>query len=148
MKFDPSLERYRERQGPYASNPGDDYGMFQLPGFGQTLRVLASPGDAHEDIPWEHVSVSLKNRCPNWREMCYVKDLFWDAEECVMQLHPPRSKWINNHPYCLHLWKPIAVDIPMPPEITVGIPRMEVKPHSYRPDEGDEEGEVENEFLR
>lgn len=26
---------------------------------------------------WEHVSVSLRNRCPTWDEMCLVKDIFW-----------------------------------------------------------------------
>jgi len=45
-----------------------------------------------------------------------------------MQLHPPRSKWINNHPYCLHLWRPTKQEIPLPPEIAVGILGLEVKP--------------------
>jgi hypothetical protein len=85
------------------------------------LRVIASTGDADRDIPWEHVSVSLSNRCPNWPEMCFIKGLFWDAEETVMQLHPPQSKWINNHLYCLHLWRPVNARIPLPPEIAVGI---------------------------
>ncbi len=87
---------------------------------GRTLRVIASPGDADAGIPWEHVSVSLPNRCPNWPEMCFIKGLFWDAEETAMQLHPPQSKWINNHPYCLHMWRPVQAEIPLPPEITVG----------------------------
>ena len=25
------------------------------------------------------------------------------------------------HPYCLHMWKPIGVEIPTPPSILVGI---------------------------
>ena len=25
---------------------------------------------------WEHVSVSLQNRCPTWDEMCRIKDIF------------------------------------------------------------------------
>jgi len=28
----------------------------------------------------EHVSVSLEKHCPNWQEMYFVKDLFWDEE--------------------------------------------------------------------
>jgi len=62
----------------------------------------------------------LKNRCPRWDEMCFVKDLFWDAEETVMQLHPPKSMWINNHPFCLHLFRPLNETIPLPPPISVG----------------------------
>ncbi len=28
-------------------------------------------------------------------------------------------KYINNHPYCLHLWKPVDTEIPHPPMICV-----------------------------
>ena len=128
MKFSDKLERGRIRNGPYGSPAGADYGAFEIegPNF-RTLRVIASPGDADEEIPWEHVSVSLSNRCPNWTEMCFVKSLFWDDEDTVMQLHPPKSKWINNHPYCLHLWRPTQQEIPLPPEITVGFKEMNLK---------------------
>ncbi|MDP9039797.1 MAG: hypothetical protein M3O02_11090 [Acidobacteriota bacterium] len=53
--------------------------------------------------------------------MCFVKALFWDDEETVMQLHPPKSEWINNHEYCLHLWRPLNQPIPRPPGIAVGV---------------------------
>lgn len=79
------------------------------------MRVIASNG-----MGWEHVSISLKNRCPNWREMCFVKDFFWDPHEVVMQLHPAKSEYVNMHPNCLHLWRPIGIDIPTPPSILVG----------------------------
>ena len=59
--------------------------------------------------------------------MCFIKDLFWDVEEAVMQLHPPRSKWINNHVYCLHMWRPNKVEIPLPPEVAVGIKGVQLK---------------------
>lgn len=92
-----------------------------MPGpLGEPLTIIASPGDAHEDIPWEHVSVSTRHRCPTWREMCFVKDIFWDEEEAVMQLHPKKSSYVNNHDYCLHLWRPLDGQIPLPPEIAVG----------------------------
>ena len=121
MKFDAWLEKYRLRSGLWGSPSGADYGAFDIPGpCGQELKILASPGDADETIPFEHVSVSLRNRTPNWTEMCFVKELFWDAEDAVMQLHPPRSQWINNHPYCLHLWRPLKQGIPLPPQIAVG----------------------------
>jgi hypothetical protein len=69
---------------------------------------------------WEHVSVSLKNRCPNWNEMCFIKQLFWDEYSWVMQLHPPKEKNIDIFSTCLHLWAPINGEkIPLPPEIMV-----------------------------
>lgn len=120
-EFDAIVEKGRVRRGEWGSNPGDDYGGFVINGpCGQALKIIASPGDANGDVPWEHVSVSLANRCPNWTEMSYVKDLFFDSEETVMQLHPPRSQWINDHPYCLHLWRPLNEKIPLPPSIAVG----------------------------
>ena len=85
---------------------GDD-GLMALSRDG--LVVIASWG-----LGWDHVSISRSNRCPDWSDMCRVKDLFWDAEECVMQLHPPKSQYRNLHPYCLHLWKPQGKEIPMP----------------------------------
>lgn len=68
---------------------------------GRTLKVIASI-----DNDWEHVSISLTNRNPNWEEMCHVKNLFWDEEEMCIQFHPKKSEYVNAHPYCLHIWKP------------------------------------------
>ena len=122
MKLSPKLEAWRVKQGMYRSPAGADYGAFSVPGpCGAELRVIASSGNPQTGIDWEHVSVSLRNRTPNWREMCFIKDLFWDEEESVMQLHPPKSRWVNNHQFCLHMWRPTACEIPLPPDILVGV---------------------------
>lgn len=113
-----SLEEYRWISGTYKSDPRFPCGLFSIPFRNNNLSVMAYDGK-HDG--WEHVSVSLKNRCPNWEEMCFVKSLFWEDEDCVMQLHPPKSEWINNHPYCLHLWRPKEHVIPRPPNIAVGV---------------------------
>lgn len=105
-------ERYRKLGEPNHS------GAFVIPFISRNLSLIAI---ASNELEWEHVSVSLKNRCPNWPEMCQVKDLFWDEEDCVMQLHPIKSGYVNNMPYCLHLWRPINDIIPVPPKILVGI---------------------------
>jgi hypothetical protein len=73
-----------------------------------------------DDEGWEYVSVSLRNRTPNWREMGFIKDLFWDLEDVVIQYHPPKREYVNNHEHCLHLWRPVGVEIPTPPKILVG----------------------------
>jgi len=80
-----------------------------------TLAIVVSDGEG-----WDHVSVSLPNRCPSWEEMCFVKDLFFEPHEAVMQLHPPRSEYVNYHKFCLHLWRPYNKRIPLPPSIFVG----------------------------
>lgn len=115
------LEEGRVREGPYRSAADDDglAGVFFVAGpTGRSLKILSSGVD-HE-FGWEHVSVSLENRPPNWAEMCFVKDLFWREDECVVQYHPPRSEYVNFHPHCLHLWRPIAGEIPRPPSVLVG----------------------------
>ena len=106
---------------PYRSEYGDAFGRFLIPYRSNTLQVIAI---ADYD-GWDHVSVSLPNRCPNWNEMCHVKDLFWWPEEAAMQLHPPRSDYRNFHPYCLHLWRPTGTEIPLPPGFMVGPLRRE-----------------------
>ncbi len=79
------------------------------------MRVIAS-----SDGGWEHVSVSRKNRCPNWPEMEFVKRLFFADDETVMQLHVPPADHINYHLNCLHLWRPLGCEIPRPPGWMVG----------------------------
>lgn len=90
-------------------------GMFLIPHANETLRVVVS--DVYE---WEHVSVSLKHRCPTWGEMCFIKGVFWDDEEAVVQFHPKKSEYVNYHPYCLHLWKRRGHEWVTPPKIFVG----------------------------
>lgn len=79
------------------------------------MRVIAS-----SEGGWDHVSVSRRNRCPNWTEMEHVKRLFFRDDETAMQLHVPPADHINCHPYCLHLWRPQGIEIPRPPAIMVG----------------------------
>lgn len=95
---------------------GDEYnGMFKINYLGTYYKVLATNNDG-----WEHVSVSHTNRIPSWEVMCKVKELFFEDEEVVIQYHPKKSEYINNHPYCLHLWRPIGVELPTPPIKLVG----------------------------
>ena len=126
MVLHPALGRHRIRVGPLAS---DDRcgacGSFLLPGpAGMTLKVVASDGSEWPFDPpaWEHVSVSTARRCPTWAEMEWVRDLFWSEDETVILLSVPRAEHLNCHPYCLHMWRPIGVEIPRPPALTVGPP--------------------------
>lgn len=91
-------------------------GFFLIPVGREIMLCMVSDG-----MGWEHVSVSLRNRTPTWAEMCAIKDTFWGEEECVIQFHPPRSEYVNNHEFCLHLWRPTDAQIPCPPSFMVGI---------------------------
>ena len=59
---------------------------------------------------WEHVSMEVRaRRLPTWEEMCFVKDIFWDEEELVIQMHPKKSQYVNLTD-ALHLWRPVNGD--------------------------------------
>lgn len=111
-------ERFRVRAGMFGTTAeAGNNGLFEVKlARNQTLRVIVS-----DKLGWEHVSVSRKDRCPTWEEMCAIKDLFWDHEDTVMQLHPPKADWVSNHEFCLHLWRPTDAEIPRPPALMVGV---------------------------
>ncbi len=115
------LDKFRVCKGPLATAAGDCFGAFEIPFQGRILVIIASNGLNSYGYDWEHASVSLANRCPNWPEMCFVKGLFWGEEETVIQFHPPKSEYINNHEFCLHLWKKVGSEFELPPGILVGI---------------------------
>jgi len=107
------MEKWRVELPGYP--PGDEQNgaIFWKP---EGITVLFSNG-----LSWEHVSVSRKKRTPSWDDMHRIKELFWQPEDVVIQFHPPRSEYVNNHQHCLHLWRPMNGEIITPPSILVGI---------------------------
>lgn len=70
---------------------------------------------------WEHVSIYIpkkgrKFKIPTWNDMCYIKNLFWEGNETVVQFHPKESSYVNDHPGTLHLWKKVNEEYELPPE--------------------------------
>lgn len=116
----------------YHSKRGED-GAFLIPLIATewVMFCLATRGigpDAPPGPRWEHVSVTVRNRvvappprCPTWEEMCAVKAKFWAPTEWVQQFHPPVTEHVNNHAYCLHLWRAPEVITHTPPSILVGL---------------------------
>lgn len=100
-------------------------GAFRLRGgpTGMDLLCIVSDGRHWTSLGlplpvWEHVSVSLRHRCPTWAELEFVKRTFWAEDEWALQLHVPPSRHINVHPHVLHLWRPVC-DLPVPPAACV-----------------------------
>lgn len=89
---------------------GEQGGCWRLQRHSQSFAVIASWG-----MDWDHVSVSTPHRCPSWDEMCWIKDLFFEADETVIQYHPRKDDYVNCHEYCLHMWRPQNVELPAPP---------------------------------
>lgn len=113
MRNEPNMrvEPYRLRSP--ASEHGANWGAFKI----RALRIISSgtPKEGDPGWPWEHVSVSLENRCQTWDEMAQVKNEFWHEEETVVQFHPAREQYVNVHPHCLHLWRRLDVPTELPP---------------------------------
>ena len=110
-----TVKRARPVPGMPLDHDGGAFTMFN--DAGETLRIIASSGDG-----WDHISVSLARRCPTWAELELVKRTFFHDDETAMQLHVPPADHINNHEFCLHLWRPLDQPIPRPPGAMVGIP--------------------------
>lgn len=144
------VERARDTTHPILASSVEDgnNGAFFLDSVepGWKLAIIASDGSEDPELAakfgrWEHVSVHAfkpegrragrligigsepskgASRTPTWREMCQVKDLFWDGEDVVIQYHPRRSEYVNCHPHTLHLWRPLDATVPTPPAMFVG----------------------------
>jgi hypothetical protein len=107
-------------------------GMYQLPSPepGWSLCLICSDGlddDAIGELAfWEHVSVHARTpghvpklRTPTWKEMNWIKSICWDDDDVVVQFHPRKSDYVNNHPHVLHLWRWTKGEFPTPPKSAV-----------------------------
>ncbi len=92
-------------------------GMFRFASKWGVIRCIASDG-----CGWKRVSVSIESdrRPPKWDVMCYIKELFFEPEDWVVQFHPAKSEYVNHHPGCLHLWMPTNAQLPTPQSWMVG----------------------------
>lgn len=119
----PNRYRIREKRDRHVTDEEfGNNGWFLIPSpkqSGRRLLIVASDG-----LGWEHVSVhaaeGTRTITPTWDEMCFVKDIYWDEEDVVVQFHPRRSEYVNWHPNTLHLWRPTGFIFPTPDPILVG----------------------------
>lgn len=111
------LEPYRLNVPEWGSGDANN-GAFIIksPKDRESIMIIMSDG-----LDWEHVSVSRKDRTPTWEEMNHVKNLVFEEDEVVIQYHPAKKDYVNNHPYCLHMWRPLRAILPTPPAELVGI---------------------------
>ncbi len=72
---------------------------------------------------WEHLSIvpNARRITPTWDDMTAAKEIFWNDDESVIQIHPPKDQYVNNVENCLHLWRCTYQDMLLPPSCLVGI---------------------------
>lgn len=130
-EFTQEIEQYRVKEAGMPPPGSGRHGVFAIPinsPINTVAYCIATEGMKNE-AEWEHVSVSIAfrniagnemKRTPRWEEMEAIKQLFWEDEECVIQYHPPRSVYINDCNFCLHMWKPWGDNVKMPATNMVG----------------------------
>ena len=110
-KLPSNLEKLRIDHPMYGKpEPGSIEGCFGIPYKHYQLFVISGCGEG-----WDHISVSLKHRCPTWNEMKFIKNLFFEPDELVIQFHPPEKDYKNIGETVLHLWRPWDQEIKLPP---------------------------------
>lgn len=91
-----------------ANMPGLTVGVIRLPDSGAASVVWS-----RNENGYEHVSIAPSRiyKVPTWKDMCYVKELFWEDDEEVYQIHPKKAEYVNIQENCLHLWRVIGHDL-------------------------------------
>ena len=107
--------RWRVRTGKLASD--DSYGFngcFLVPLEGELWHVILGDG-----MGFRHLSVTnaQKKILPSWTVLTRLRDAFFDDSSWVVQYLPPKDQYVDDHPFCLHLWE--SIDEPMPHPLIV-----------------------------
>jgi len=116
-----SANRWRVRTGKLGSNETLGWnGAFIVPINGQLWQVIISDGTGM-NVGWRHLSATNAQRreVPPWDVMCRLKELFFADDAWVVQFHPPKDDYVNDHPFVLHLWEPLEEKLPVPSIVLV-----------------------------
>jgi hypothetical protein len=105
-------ERWRIMKGEHASCELDGWnGHFLIPMEGDIWLVRISDGWG-----FRHLSISnaQSRKLPSWTVMCRMKEAFFSDEDWCVQYFPPKTEYINDCGWCLHLWQPLNDPLPTP----------------------------------
>lgn len=70
-----------------------------------TMMSVIVSGDTERDGKrWIHLSIAHPTRLPTWEELVDAKEWILGREAYAVQVIPPRERYVNQHPFCLHLW--------------------------------------------
>lgn len=109
--------RWRIRKGKFASTEVDGWnGHFLVPLEGELWLVIISDG-----LGFKHLSVTnaQKKILPGWNILTRLKDLFYGDDEWAVVYFPAKEEYIDDHPYCHHLWCPLNDLLPKPSIVLV-----------------------------
>jgi hypothetical protein len=70
----------------------------------RTVSIIVSGAVELDGKRWLHASIAAPNRLPDYEELVAMKETVFGSEAYAVQVFPPRSKHVNQHPFCLHLF--------------------------------------------
>lgn len=77
------------------------------------LSVIISGSREEDGKKWIHLSIAHPERLPKWQELIELRDSFLGNKTLCLQVLPPKSRHVNIHKFCLHLWHCVDGD-PIP----------------------------------
>lgn len=77
------------------------------------VTVIESVAKEQDHRRWLHVSLAHPRRLPTWEEVKMVKSIWIGDDKDAFQVLPRQSKYVNIHPFCLHLYHCLDA-IPLP----------------------------------
>lgn len=78
------------------------------------LNAILSGNREADGRRWLHLSVSRPSRLPTWDDLKRARAALLGADRYAYAVFPPTDKYVNLHPFCLHLWSPVDGDPPLP----------------------------------
>ena len=85
------------------------------------LSVIGSVATEQDGKRWVHLSCARSGRLPSWFDLREVRDVLL-GDAVAYQVLPSKSRYINLHPNCLHLFHCLDGD-PLP-DFTRGGPTL------------------------
>lgn len=90
-------------------------GKWTTPG---SMTIIASLMWELDNRMWLHVSCARRSRLPSWEELSHVKAGII-GDRTALQVFPTKDKYVNEHPFCLHLWCCLTDEVT--PDFTRGL---------------------------
>jgi hypothetical protein len=75
--------------------------------------LIVSGGTELDRRRWIHLSLAHPRRTPTWNELVGAKEFILGRDTYAYQVIPPRARYVDMHPHCLHLFHCIDCD-PLP----------------------------------
>jgi hypothetical protein len=67
-----------------------------------------------DDRLWLHISIASPDKLPAWAELVAAKEWIAGTERYGYQVVPPRSRYVNQHEFAVHVFVPVEGEPPLP----------------------------------